>query len=264
MKKAWLVTLAPMTRVVLDEHATDEQITELACRQIEENSAEKISAENLLEIKEDGEVPYGEGRGEDFKRVKCREGFIISFREYNEYHPGEKGFFLNDQAEHETDVVYIDSECFRDKCYLTDEVAPYHEFKGVGSTFGGWPLGELEDAFITALDCDPDELETAAVCAYIRAAKDKFVNLADGRKFPEIRKEINLNGILLGAIQQHAEFQEREGISDEELYGWARNLFSVTVSDKLVGRIVQYAKKNSCKSEEELKSLFISWQEESF
>lgn len=58
MKKAYLVTFAPCTRVVVDESATEDQITEAAYNNIQGNILEYLSLENILAIDEDKTMPY--------------------------------------------------------------------------------------------------------------------------------------------------------------------------------------------------------------
>lgn len=58
MKKAYLVTFNPCTRVVVDENATDAEITEAAREKIIAKPDEYISEENLVAIDYDKECPY--------------------------------------------------------------------------------------------------------------------------------------------------------------------------------------------------------------
>jgi hypothetical protein len=59
-KVAKLVTVTFVTRVVVDENASDEQIFEAARPQLKQKAAEEMF-ENLEEIKDDTECPYVEG-----------------------------------------------------------------------------------------------------------------------------------------------------------------------------------------------------------
>lgn len=63
MKVAKLVTVSLMTRVVVEDNASDEQIVE-AARINYRNIVENELWDNLEDIKDDTEVPYGSKLGE--------------------------------------------------------------------------------------------------------------------------------------------------------------------------------------------------------
>jgi len=66
MKAAFLVTLCPMTRVVIEvsdpknlNEQEEETLITKAREQILANAEEKLNCENILEVKLDKECPYG-------------------------------------------------------------------------------------------------------------------------------------------------------------------------------------------------------------
>ena len=72
MKKAFLVSFCPMTRIVIDvadkDNLTDDELDvliETARNQILEDSDNYIIVDNLDEVKPDDECPYGTFGGED-------------------------------------------------------------------------------------------------------------------------------------------------------------------------------------------------------
>lgn len=58
-KVAKLVTVTFVTRVIVDENASDEQIFEAARPELKHKAAEEMF-ENLEDIKNDTECPYGD------------------------------------------------------------------------------------------------------------------------------------------------------------------------------------------------------------
>ena len=57
-KKAYLVGISPMVRVVVDENATEEQVLDAAINKMLEDPCEYIHATHCFEVKEDTECPY--------------------------------------------------------------------------------------------------------------------------------------------------------------------------------------------------------------
>lgn len=60
MKKAVLVSFSLMTRVIVDENATDEEIIAKARPRIQAKIDNDELGDNLDEIEDDEEIPYGE------------------------------------------------------------------------------------------------------------------------------------------------------------------------------------------------------------
>lgn len=58
MKKAYLVGISPMVRVVVDENAIEEQVIDAAISKMREDPCEYIHATHCNEVKEDTECPY--------------------------------------------------------------------------------------------------------------------------------------------------------------------------------------------------------------
>lgn len=58
MKKAYLVTISPMVRVVADENASEEQVIELAVEKMRKDPDEYLHATHCDDIREDVECPY--------------------------------------------------------------------------------------------------------------------------------------------------------------------------------------------------------------
>ncbi len=69
--KSMLVSINPMVRVVVADNATEEQIIESARRKMMESLFFEFT-EHIEEIKEDLEVPYGEGYN-DLKELSEEE-----------------------------------------------------------------------------------------------------------------------------------------------------------------------------------------------
>lgn len=62
--KAKLVKVSLMTRVVVGDNATEEEILEASKAQLVEKVMNDL-ADNVEEIEDDEEMPYGEGLGEE-------------------------------------------------------------------------------------------------------------------------------------------------------------------------------------------------------
>ena len=60
MKKAVLVSFSLMTRVIVDENATDEEIVAKARPRIQARINNDELGENLESVEDDEEIPYGE------------------------------------------------------------------------------------------------------------------------------------------------------------------------------------------------------------
>lgn len=58
MKKAYLVAVSPMVRVVADENATEEEVISLAVDKMRKDPCEYLNAANCDTVKEDTECPY--------------------------------------------------------------------------------------------------------------------------------------------------------------------------------------------------------------
>lgn len=58
MKKAYLVTISPMVRVVADENASEEAVIELAVEKMRKDPDEYLHATHCDDLKEDVECPY--------------------------------------------------------------------------------------------------------------------------------------------------------------------------------------------------------------
>ena len=68
MKVAKIVCVSLMTRVIVDENATEEQILEAS----RGNFIEKVNTElgeNIEEISDDEEIPFGKGLGENMVQI---------------------------------------------------------------------------------------------------------------------------------------------------------------------------------------------------
>lgn len=58
MKKAYLVAISPMVRVVADENASEEKVIELAVEKMRKDPDEYLHATHCDDIREDVECPY--------------------------------------------------------------------------------------------------------------------------------------------------------------------------------------------------------------
>lgn len=58
MKKAYLVTISPMVRVVADKNASEEEVIELAVEKMRKDPDEYLHATHCDDIREDVECPY--------------------------------------------------------------------------------------------------------------------------------------------------------------------------------------------------------------
>jgi hypothetical protein len=61
--KAYLVTINPMVRVVMNDNATEEEIINAAVNKMRNNPSEYLKPANCKEVKEDTECPYNNEDG---------------------------------------------------------------------------------------------------------------------------------------------------------------------------------------------------------
>lgn len=57
-KKAYLVAISPMVRVVADENASEEDVIDLAVEKMRSDPCEYLHATHCDELREDVECPY--------------------------------------------------------------------------------------------------------------------------------------------------------------------------------------------------------------
>lgn len=75
-KKAYLVTIAPMVRVIADSNATEEQVIELAVEKMRSNPEEYLHATHCEDVKEDTECPCNPERDGGSKVEKLVEAYF--------------------------------------------------------------------------------------------------------------------------------------------------------------------------------------------